>query len=204
MLLHVCISLVIIRACVTSCIRLRLNNSIFPSLMKLICCTRLWCHITTQAFRLCFFSSKRWSFRSRFNIVSGCLDVNLVTGDTSQTGISLDVGEVCQSVDGVWFKLHLEDGSKPQNLVHIRWVQKQVGDTCCFNKYKMLWIQGKAKYLVLIFLIKSASVTVDIESPFLTWKQQLTPQGLPLQYGLHREGFNKISGSLCLFYSQDP
>jgi len=46
------------------------NRSVFfPPLLKLIHCTRLWCHITKEAFRLCFFNSKLWSFRSCFNIV---------------------------------------------------------------------------------------------------------------------------------------
>lgn len=82
-------------------------------LMKLICCTRLWCHVTMEAFKLCFFGSKLWSFSSWFNIVSDCLVVRLVRGDTSQTGMNLDVVEVWQSVVGVWFKLQRR-GPKPQ------------------------------------------------------------------------------------------
>lgn len=54
-----------------SSVLLWLNNNWYfsPPLMKLICCTLLWCHIITEAFRLCFFSSKLRSIRYWFNIV---------------------------------------------------------------------------------------------------------------------------------------
>lgn len=95
-----CMYCVITRAYVSSCVLHWLSESrYFLPLMKLICRTALWCHvIATEPFRLCFFFSKLQSIRSWFNIVCGCLDVNLVTGDTSQSKISIDVV-------GVWWGL---------------------------------------------------------------------------------------------------
>lgn len=91
-----CMHCAITGAYVTSCILYGLNKSgYFLPLMKLICCTGLWCHvIAVEPFRLCFFISKLRSIRSRFYVVCGCLDVNLVAGDTSQSRTSLDVGGV--------------------------------------------------------------------------------------------------------------
>lgn len=95
-----CMYCVITRAHVSSCVFNWLSESrYFLPLMKLMCRTALWCHvIATEPFRLCLFVSKLRSIRSRFNIVCGCLDVNLVTGDTSQSKISIDVV-------GVWWGL---------------------------------------------------------------------------------------------------
>lgn len=85
-----------------------------------------------MAFRLCFFSSKLWPFITQVNIVSlAAWDVNLVTGETSQTRVNLHLGKVVQSVSDFWFQAHV------QRSVQMHWMYKILG-------ILMRWIPFKA------------------------------------------------------------